>query len=64
MDDIEVLNTKSKIIEGSYCIETDNSLPFRGNGWYNHSLTSFGLENSIYQEIILNLLFMLLLSET
>jgi hypothetical protein len=46
MDDIEVFNTNSKIIGGLYYIETDNYFPFRGNGWYFHTLTSFGLDNS------------------
>ena len=47
MDDVEVFNTNSKITEGLYYIETDVYDPFRGNGWYYHSLTSFGLDNSL-----------------
>ena len=47
MDDVEEFNTNSKITEGLYYIETDVYDPFRGNGWYYHSLTSFGLDNSL-----------------
>jgi hypothetical protein len=35
MDDIEVFNNNCEIIEGLYCIETDNYFPLRGNGWYH-----------------------------
>ncbi len=34
MDDIEVFNISSEIIEGLYYIETDNYFPLGGNGWY------------------------------
>jgi hypothetical protein len=47
MDDVEVFDINTEIIEGSYYIETDNYFPLRGNGWYYHSLTSYCLDNSI-----------------
>jgi hypothetical protein len=47
MDDVEVFDINTEIIEGLYYIETDNYFPLRGNGWYYHSLTSYCLDNSI-----------------
>jgi len=39
MDDVEVFNINSEIIEGLYYIETDKYNPLRGKGWYYHPLT-------------------------
>ncbi len=48
MDNVEVFDINSEIIEGLYYIETDNCFPLlRGNEWYYHSLTSYWLDNSI-----------------
>jgi len=47
MDDVEVFNINSEIIEGLYYIETDKYFPLRGNGWYYHPLTSYCLEKGI-----------------
>jgi 5-methylcytosine-specific restriction enzyme A len=47
MDEPEVFNEKTKIIEGLYYIETDSYFPLRGNGWYYHSLVQYCLDNNI-----------------
>jgi hypothetical protein len=47
MDEPEVLDEKTKIIEGLYYIETDSYFPLRGNGWYYHSLVQYCLDNKI-----------------
>jgi hypothetical protein len=47
MDEPEVFDGKTKIIEGLYYIETDSYFPLRGNGWYYHSLVQYCLDNKI-----------------
>jgi 5-methylcytosine-specific restriction enzyme A len=47
MDEPEVFEEKTKIIEGLYYIETDSYFPLRGNGWYYHSLVQYCLDNNI-----------------
>jgi 5-methylcytosine-specific restriction enzyme A len=47
MDEPEVFEEKTKIIEGLYYIETDSYFPLRGNGWYYHSLVQYCLDNKI-----------------
>ena len=44
----EQYSYNGEILEcGFYFIETENYFPFRGNGWYPHSLTQYGLECKI-----------------
>jgi 5-methylcytosine-specific restriction enzyme A len=47
MDEPEVFDEKTKIIDGLYYIETDSYFPLRGNGWYYHSLVQYCLDNNI-----------------
>ncbi len=47
MDDVEVFNINSEIIEGLYYIETEKYNPLTGNGWYYHPLASYCLGKGI-----------------
>ena len=46
----EVLPYDKKLETGYYFVETDNFLPFRGNGWYDADLIGYGLDEEIISE--------------
>jgi len=47
MDEPTEFNKGDEIVVGMYYIETTNTFPFRGCGWYGHVLVNFGLEQQI-----------------
>jgi hypothetical protein len=62
MDEPEVFDKASVIIEGLYYIETDSYFPLRGNGWYYHSLVQYNIVKIIIllPKIMSNMLSILL----
>jgi DNA replication protein DnaC len=47
MDTVEEFNESDSINVGSYYVETDNTFPFRGCGWYSHPLVELGISEKL-----------------
>ena len=47
MDTVEEFNESDSINVGSYYVETDNTFPFRGCGWYSHPLVKLGISEKL-----------------
>ena len=45
----EVEQYDGQILAGFFYVETSNSFPFRGNGWYDADLVEYGIESRIIQ---------------
>jgi hypothetical protein len=47
MDQAVPFNPTDNIVEGDYMIETKNYIPLHTNGWYDHNMVQFCLDENI-----------------
>ena len=50
MDTVIEFSPTDQIKVGYYYVETENTFPFRGSGWYSHALVEVGLRDKLIQK--------------